>query len=105
ACALHRTAERKAELALRLEPSRIESITGAGKVIQDFEEIRPDEVLEHEAIVQGGAPAHRLAVERRAPKGGDERAQQQLLRQTHARIGRHLERTEFDKAEPAGRAV
>ena len=62
-------------------------------------------MLEHEAIVQRGAPAHRLAVERRAPERGDERAQEQLLRQAHARIGRHLERAEFDQAQPAGRAV
>ena len=102
---LDRPAERKAELALRFEPGRIERVAGAGEVIQDLEEIAPDEVLEHKTIVQGRAPAHWLAVERRAPKGGDERAEQQLLRQAHARVQRHLEGAEFHKAKPSGRAV
>ena len=45
------------------------------------------------------------AVERLAPEPGDQRAQQQLLRQAHARVRRHLERAELDQPEPAGRAV
>ena len=62
-------------------------------------------MFEHEAVVQRGAPAHRRAVERRSPEPGDQRAQQQLLGKTHARIRRHFERAEFDQPEPAGRAV
>ncbi len=62
-------------------------------------------MLEHEAVVQRRTPAHRLAVAWRPPEGGDDRAQQQLLGETHARIGRHLERAEFDKAQSAGRTV
>ena len=42
---------------------------------------------------------------RLAPEPGDQRAQQQLLREAHARIGRHLEGAELDEAEPAGRPV
>ena len=34
-----------------------------------------------------------------------ERAQQQLLGEAHARVGRHFERAEFDQPEPPGRAV
>ncbi len=39
------------------------------------------------------------------PEPGDQRAQQQLLRQAHPRMRRHLERAELDQAQPAGRAV
>jgi hypothetical protein len=102
---LDRAAKWKTELTLRFEPSRVEGIAAAGEVVQDFEKIAPNEMFEHVAIVQDRAPAHRLGVERRAPKGGDEGAQQQLLGETHARIRRHLERTEFNEPEPAGRTV
>ena len=102
---LDNTADRKTELALRLEPGLVEIVTGVFKIVQDLKEVVPDEVLEHVAVVQGRAPAHRLAVQRCAPEGSDQRAQQQLLGEAHARIGRHLERAEFDKAKPAGRAI
>ena len=39
------------------------------------------------------------------PEPGDQRAQQQLLREAHPRVRRHLEGAELDQAEPAGRAV
>src|SRR5580692_9286176 len=62
------TAHRKPELPLRLEPGRIEDVTGGFEIVQDFEEILPDEMLEHETVVQRRAPAHRLAAKRRAPE-------------------------------------
>ena len=79
--ALDRAIERKAEFALRGEPDRIEGVALAAQVFQHFEEILPDEMLQHEAVVQRGAPAHRLAVERLAPEPRDQRAQQELLRE------------------------
>ena len=60
---------------------------------------------QHEAIVQRRAPAHELALLRLAPELCDERADQQLLRQRHPRIGRHFERAEFDQPEAAGRPI
>ena len=60
---------------------------------------------QHEAVVQRRAPADRRAALRLAPEPGDQRAQQQLLGETHARVGRHFERAEFDEAEPPRRAV
>ena len=60
---------------------------------------------QHEAVVQIVAPAHRRAFLRLAPEPRDQRAQQQLLRKAHARVGGHLERAELDEAEPAGRAI
>ena len=62
-------------------------------------------MAEHEPVVQRGAPAHQRAALRLAPEPGHQRAQQQLLRERHARIGRHLERAELDQTEPAGRTV
>src|SRR5580700_1455766 len=104
AAVMYGAAQRKTKLPLRLEPDRIEGVAGGFEIVQDVAKILPDEMLEHEAVVQRGAPTHRLAVERRAPEPGDNRAQQQLLSKTHACIGRHLERAEFDKSQPAGRA-
>jgi hypothetical protein len=88
---LDRAADREAELALRLEPGRAEFVASVSEIVQHFQKIVPDKMFEHVAVVQGGAPAYRFAVKRRAPEFGDERPQQQLLRQAHARIGRHLE--------------
>ena len=65
----------------------------------------PDEMRQHEAVVQRRAPAHQPALLRLAPEPGDQRAEQQLLGQAHARVRRHLEGAELDQAEPAGRAV
>ena len=45
----------------------------------------PDEMRQHEAVVQLRAPAHERALVRLAPEPRDQRAQQQLLRQAHAR--------------------
>ena len=60
---------------------------------------------QHEAVVQRGAPAHEFALLRLAPELCDQSPDQQLLRERHARVRRHLERTEFDQPEPAGRAI
>ena len=91
AAVLHAAADREAELPLRFEPGRVEGVAGALEVIQDRKEILPDEMFQHKAVVQGRSPAYRLAVERRAPEPGNERAQQQLLGETHARVRRHFE--------------
>ena len=60
---------------------------------------------QHEPVVQLRSPAHEVALIGHAPEARDEREQQQLLREAHARVRRHLERAELDEAEPAGRAV
>ncbi len=60
---------------------------------------------QHEAIVQRRAPADEAAIERRGPEACDEGADEELLREVHAGVGRHLEAAEFDEAEAAGRAI
>jgi hypothetical protein len=69
------------------------------------QKIFPEEMRQHETIMQRGAPAHELALLRLAPELCDQGADQQLLRQRHARIRRHFKGAEFDQPEPAGGAV
>ena len=84
--------DRETELEVRVEPLRFEVEAGLVELINDAGEILPDEVREHETIVQAGAPADKA---RRQvglfPKTGDEGAQEELLREAHAGVGRHLE--------------
>src|SRR5213083_1766370 len=88
--------EWEAKFALRLEPGGIELVAGALEIREHAEEILPDEMRQHEAVVQRGAPAHAGAVLRLAPEPGDQRAHEKLLSQVHTRVGRHLEGAEFD---------
>ena len=87
--------------APRTSPARTDSRRGRGR--RDPEEVLPDEMRQHEAVVQRRPPADAVAELRIAPEPGDQRAQEQLLRKTHARIGRHLEGAELDQAEAARR--
>src|SRR5262245_10858849 len=48
--------ERKTKFALRMEPVRIELIAGTAQIFQDAKEILPNEVPEHESVVQCAAP-------------------------------------------------
>ncbi len=66
----------EAEFALRVEPERLHGEAGAAQVFEHVEEIGPDEMLEHETVVQRRAPAHQPAALRHAPEPGDQRAQQ-----------------------------
>ena len=50
---LHRSIERETELALRLEPNGVETVAGMAKPLEHAEEVRPDKMLQHEAVVQG----------------------------------------------------
>ena len=68
-------------------------------------EVLLDEVRQHEAIVQLGAPADQRGLVRRLPEPGDQRAHEQLLREAHARVRRHLERAQLDQAQPAAAAL
>ena len=105
AVGLDLAAEREAELGLRLEPVRAHVEAVLAQVAQHVEEVLPDEVRQHEAVVQQRAPAGELAGDRGVPEPGDQRADHQRLRQRHARVGGHLEAAELDEAEAAGRAV
>src|SRR5262249_10705427 len=96
---------RKAELALCFEPDRLEIVTRAPQVTEHIEEIGPDKVGQHEAIMQRGSPANKSALLRFPPEPGGERANKELLSQAHLRVGRHFEAAELDEAEPPGGPV
>ena len=98
-------AEREAELGLGLEPVGAHLEAVPAQIAQHVEEIGPDEVRQHEAVVQDRAPAGEFAGLRLRPVARDEGADQELLGERHARVGRHLEAAELDEAEPAGGAV
>ncbi len=62
----------KPELHVWREPRRIECDTGLRHVREDIVEIEPDEVREHEAIVQLGPPADERRGVRLTPETRDE---------------------------------
>ena len=57
AAALHGAIMRKAKLALRIEPDRIEIVSRPLEVVQDLHEVVPDEMFQHVAVMQRRAPA------------------------------------------------
>ena len=104
----HLAHHREAELEMRREPLRIErerTIARLGEFRQRILEIHLHEGRQQKAVVQLGAPACQRAAVRPAPEARHQRAQQQLLRQTHPRVRRHLEGAKLQQAQPAGRAV
>ena len=70
------TAEREAEFALRLVPFGAEGEAVRPQVRQHFEEILPDEMRQHEPVVQRRSPARQRPVQRIAPKAGEDGADQ-----------------------------
>src|SRR5262245_5140010 len=97
--------EGKTKLALGMKPLRVEVIAGAAKTFQNVEKVLPNEVLQHESVVQGRTPTYRRAALWLAPEPGDQGAQEQLLRQAHARMRRHFERAKLQEAQPSGWTV
>ena len=94
---------REAELEVRREPGRVEAVAVAAQFLQHIGEILRDKMRQQEVVVDAGAPVHQAPLVRRLPERRDRGAHQQKLRRRHARVRRHLQRTEFDQAEPAGR--
>src|SRR3977135_632671 len=90
AVATRSAAEREAEFTLRFIPDRVKAIAGVAQIGEHAEEILPDAMAEHEAVMQCGAPACKAALLRLPPEPGHQRPQQQLLRETHARGWRDL---------------
>src|SRR5262249_61226325 len=97
--------ERKTKLALGMKPLRIEVIAGAAKTFQNVEKVLPNEVFQHESVVQGRAPTYRRAALWLAPEPGDQGAQEQLLRQAHARVRRDFGRAGLHPGPPPGLTV
>src|SRR4029453_18302057 len=79
--------KRKTKLALGMKPLRIEVIAGAAKTFQNFEKFLPNEVLQHELVVQGRTPTYRRAALWLAPEPGEPGAPERPLGPAHAPIG------------------
>src|SRR5215469_11506264 len=73
------TIKRKTKLALGMKPIRIEVVAGAAEIFQNPEKVPPNEVLQHESVVQRRAPTYRGATLWLAPEPNDQRAQEKLL--------------------------
>src|SRR3954454_8394567 len=73
AIAAHGAVEWEAEFTLRFIPDRVEPIAGVAQIGEHAEEVLPDEMAEHEAVMQCGAPAHETALLRLPPEPGHQR--------------------------------
>src|SRR3954447_6265372 len=76
----------KAEFELGRVPFRREIIAGLPELGEHAQKVFPEEMRQHEAIMQRGAPAHELTLLRLSPEFCDQRADQKLLRQRHSGI-------------------
>src|SRR6516162_3729439 len=94
--------ERKTKLTLGMKPLRVEVIAGAEESFQNVEKIPPNEVFQHESVVQRRTPTYRRTALRLAPEPSDQGAQEKLLRQAHARVRGHFERAELHQTQPSG---
>ena len=77
--------------------------TGAEKVIRIGDPDVKSQTIE--SIMQPGTPADGVLREWLAPEPGDERADEEVLREAHASVGRHFEGSHFQEAETAGGRV
>ena len=97
---------REAEFKMRREPFQLHRVAEGMQFVDHVAQVVPHEMRQHEAVVQFSAPA--LEARRRVgllPEARDQRAQHELLGQTHARVRRHFEGAHLQQAEAAGRAV
>ncbi len=90
---------------LGFEPGRIESVAGRLQIPQDVQEVSPQEVRQHEPVVQRRSPSDETSALGGAPEPADEGPDEQLLRQVHSCVRGHLEAAEFHKSQPARGAV
>ena len=97
--------EREAEFPVRPEPCRIEGEPVAVQIAKHVEEVGPHVVRQHELVVEQRRPAHHAVVVGLLPKARDQRADQQLLREAHLGVRRHLERAKFHQTQASGGTV
>src|ERR1043166_959390 len=101
----HRAVMWKAELEVWQEPIRSQRITMVLQILNHIAKILFHKMRQHESVVQFGTPTDQRALIRMLPETGDERAEQQLLGQAHAGMGRHFKGPQFDQAKPSAAAV
>src|ERR1700742_3515831 len=96
---------RKTKLELGGVPVRREVVTGLLQLTEHIEKILPQEMRQHETVVQRRAPAHEFPLLWLAPQLRDQRADQEWVGGRDPRVGRHLERVNLDETKPAGRTI
>ena len=76
---------------MRPEPFELDRETRILEIGDDHRQIGPEVMWEHETIVERGSPAHELLAIGLLPEHHDQRSEQELLRQAHTCVRRHLE--------------
>ncbi|MCY1432160.1 hypothetical protein D9M71_481500 [compost metagenome] len=96
----------KAKLQVRCEPLGTQRVACGIELDQYIGKILLDKVRQQEAVVQLGPPAGQaLGRIGFTPETRDQGAQQKLLDQAHARMGRHLEGAQFQQPQAPGRTI
>ena len=90
---------------MRLKPGHVKTVTGLVQLGQHVLEVCAYKAGQQKTVMQLGAPARHAAVVRLVPKARHQGAQQQLLGNAHAGVGRHLESPQFQQAQPPGGGV
>ena len=90
---------------MRRKPAGIKRIAGALHVGHHVVEVGLDVGRQHEAVVQLRAPARGGRGVGRAPETGHQRTHQQLLRDGHAGVRRHLEGAHLQQSQAASGGV
>jgi hypothetical protein len=97
---------REAEFQVRREPRGTQWVTRRILFGDDIGKVRCNEVRQHETIVQLGAPAcEPRGRVRSTPETRHEGAQQKLLREAHALVGRHFKSAQLEQPQPPRRAI
>src|SRR5687767_7314986 len=89
----------KPEFKMGIKPLLLQRVAILLKVVDDLAKIFSNEMWQHEPIVKRGTPANQLLLVRILPESSDESPQQQLLRETHPRVRRHLKCPQFQEPE------
>ena len=76
-----------------------------GEVVDDLDEVLPNEVGQHEAVVERRTPLDERRAIRRLPEAREERAGEQLLHDRGLRMRGHLESPQLDQPQASRRAV
>ena len=95
----------KAKFQVRGEPGGIKAESKPSQILEDVVEVLGDEVREHEPVMKLRSPADQRAAIGRFPEPCHQRPEQEMLRQAHASVRRHLERPQFQQPQASGAGV
>ena len=93
--------EGETELEMRSEPFAFRVDSRLCQIVKHVIEILLDEMRQHEAVVDFGAPADEAVLIGLLPELGDQGAEEEVLGQAHPGVRRHLESAHFEQPEAA----